>query len=180
MDPEYERKTTLDTLAAAAAQVVPSIKARLIPLEGVSFGFALRGARDNHGVAAVSGGIKTGSGGHPAAGPCAFGTNEPVVRIILTAMKFDPVIRSAALLQFSDRALHIYEDDLFLECILLNPTLKNPGISTMDWSIASCCKEGIPDVIFKRGVSTADSRIILFGESPSDVANNIIICSNRI
>jgi hydroxymethylpyrimidine/phosphomethylpyrimidine kinase len=57
---------------------------------------------------------------------------------------------------------------------------KNKGISSMDWGIASCCKKGIPDVIFRKGASTAESRIILFGEGPADVANNIIICSNRI
>lgn len=180
MDPAHERKAALDTLAAAAAQMVPLLNARLIPSDGISFGFALRGARDNSGVAAVSGGIKTGSGGHPVAGTCAFGTEEPVVRIILTAMKFDPVMRSGALLQFSDRALRIFEDDLFLECTLLGPALKNPGISTLDWGIASCCKEGVPDMIFRKGASAAESRIVLIGEGPTDVANNIIICSNRI
>ena len=54
------------------------------------------------------------------------------------------------------------------------------GISTMDWGIASCCKEGVPDVIFRKGANAAESRIVLLGEGPVDVANNIIICSNRI
>lgn len=180
MDPAHERNTTLATLHAATAHLEQSVHRRLIPPEGISFGFALRGARDNSGVAAVSGGIQTGSGGHPAFTPSAFGTEEPVVRIILTAMKFDPVIRSGALLQFSDRALRIFEDDLFLECALLNAASKDPGISTMDWGIASCCKEGVPDMIFLKGPSAAESRIVLFGEGPADVANNIIICSNRI
>jgi hydroxymethylpyrimidine/phosphomethylpyrimidine kinase len=50
----------------------------------------------------------------------------------------------------------------------------------MDWGIASCCEEGVPDVIFRKGAGAKESRIIMFGESPADVANNIIICSNRI
>ena len=50
----------------------------------------------------------------------------------------------------------------------------------MDWGIASCCKDGVPDVIFSEGTGEKESRIILFGEGPADVANNIIICSNRI
>jgi hydroxymethylpyrimidine/phosphomethylpyrimidine kinase len=180
MDPAYERNTTLSILQAAITQLEQSMNIRLIPPECASFGFALRSARDTGGVAAVDGGIKKGAGGRAAAGPCAFGTDEPVVPTILTAMKFDPVMRSAAILQYSDRALRVFENDLFLECALLDTASKNQGISTMDWGIASCCKKGVPDVIFRKGTRVAESRIVLFGESPTDVANNIIICSNRI
>jgi hydroxymethylpyrimidine/phosphomethylpyrimidine kinase len=181
MDPAHERNTTLAILRAAATPLEQSLNIRLIPAEGISFGFAIRGARDTGGVAVVNGGIKNSTDGRAAAaGPCAFGTDDPVARIILTAMKFDPVMRSAALLQFSDRACAVFKNNLFLECALLDMGLKNQGISTIDWGIASCCKEGIPDVIIKKGTSTKESRIILFGESPADVANNIIICSNRI
>jgi hydroxymethylpyrimidine/phosphomethylpyrimidine kinase len=180
MDPVHERNTTLSALHAAAAQLNLSVNVRLIPLEGISFGFALRGARDSSGVAAMNGGIKSSAGERVIAGPCTFGTNEPVVRIIVTAMKFDPAMRSAAILQYSDRALHIFKNNLFLECALQDAAAGNRGISTMDWGIASCFKGDVPDVIFRKGAAAEESRIILFGESPADVANNIIICSNRI
>jgi hydroxymethylpyrimidine/phosphomethylpyrimidine kinase len=180
MDPAHERNTIISTLQDATARLVASVNVRLIPPEGISFGFALRGARDNGGVGAVSTGIKTGPGGGITAGPCAFGTDEPVVRIILTAMKFDPVMRCAAVLQFSERAESVFENDLFLDCASMDTASKNRGISTMDWDIASCCRESVPDVIFRHGTVSADSRIILFGEGPADVLNNIIICSNRI
>ena len=180
MDPAHERNNTLSTLQAAISQLENSVNNRLFPLEGISFGFALRGARDSGGVAAVNGGIKNGRAGRAAAGPCAFGTDEPVVRIILTIMKFNPVLRSVAILQYSDRALEVLENDLFLECAPLRAESSQNGISTMDWGIASCCKDGVPDVIFSNGASTKESRIILSAEGPADVANNIIICSNRI
>jgi hydroxymethylpyrimidine/phosphomethylpyrimidine kinase len=179
MDPAYERTTALSSLGSAALRLEGSMNVRLIPPSGASFGFALRGARDNSGVAAVAGGIRN-QDGRMIAGPCEFCTDEPVVRIILTAMKFDPIMRSAALLRFSDRALMIFENDLFLECAPLDERSKNPGIRTMDWGIASSCKDGVPDVIFRKGAGTEDTLLILFGESPDDVANNIIICSNRI
>jgi thiamine-phosphate diphosphorylase len=180
MDPANERTGTLSALQAATARLEQSVNVRLIPPEGISFGNALRGARDTSGIAAVNGGIKNSAAGRVAAGPCRFGTDEPVVRIILTAMKFDPLMRSAALLQFSKKALMVLKDDLFLECALLDPVSKNPGIGSMDWGIASCCKDGVPDLIFRKCAGAEESRIILFGESPADVANNIIICSNRI
>ncbi|OPX63885.1 MULTISPECIES: thiamine-phosphate synthase family protein [unclassified Methanoregula] len=179
MDPVQERSNTLAALQAAVTQTEGSASPRLVPPEGISFGYALRGARDAGSVAAAAGGIRKGAGGSAAAS-CSFGTGEPVVPVILTIMKFDPAIRSAAILQYSDRALRVFENDLFLECALLDAASSQKGISTMDWGIASCCKEEIPDVIYRRGTTAADSRIILPGEDPADVLNNIIICSNRI
>jgi len=180
MDPAHERNNTLSTLQVAATRLEQSVDRRLIPPEGISFGFAIRGARDAGGVAAVTGGIQTSAEGAVRAGPCAFGTDEPVVRIILTLMKFNPVMRSAAILQFSERALAVFKNDLFLECASQNAVPANQGISTMDWGIASCCEDGLPDVIVRWGAGAAGSRIIVPGETPADVVNNIIICSNRI
>ena len=180
MEPAVERNNTLSNLQAATTRMEQLLNAQLIPPEGISFGFAIRGARDTGGIAAVNGGIKYSERGSAAAGPCVFGSDERVVRIILTVMKFNPVMRCAAILQFSERALGIFENDLFLECTHLDASPANRGISTMDWGIASCCKDGVPDVIFRQGSSDAESRIVLLGEGPADVANNIIICSNRI
>jgi thiamine-phosphate diphosphorylase len=180
MNPAHERNTSLSTLQAPTTRLEQSVDGRLIPPEGISFGFAIRGARDTGGVAAVAGGIKTSAGGEVHAGPCAFGTDEPVIRVILTVMKFNPAMRSAAILQFSDRALAVFENDLFLECVSQKAVSANQGISTMDWVIASCCEDGLPDVIARQGTGAAGSRLIVLGEMPADVANNIIICSNRI
>lgn len=179
MDPAQERNTTLALLQEATTRLKSLPDNRLIPPDGISFGYALRGARDTNGVAAVIGGIRSDAM-VISTGACAFGTSEPVVPIILTAMKFDPVIRSAALLQYSGRALRVFEDDLFLECCSVTTESKNPGIGTMDWGIASCCKKGVPDIVCRRSARDQESRIILFGESPNVVVNNIIICSNRI
>ncbi len=180
MDPAHERDNTLSALQAATTRLEHSVGEQLIPPEGISFGFAIRGARDTGGVAAVAGGVQTSVGGEIHAGPCSFGTDEPVVRIILTVMKFNPVMRSAAILQFSDRALAVFENDLFLECASQKAVATDPGISTMDWGIASCCEDDVPDVIFRQGDDSTGSRIITLGEKPADVTNNIIICSHRI
>jgi thiamine-phosphate diphosphorylase len=180
MDPVQEREGVLATLQDSVGRLETSLHVQLIPEEGVSFGFALRGARDKSGVAAIPGGIKTDAGKPKSAGPGAFGTEEPAVRIILTMMKFDPSMRSAALIRYTDRTFSILEDDLFLECASLTTGGRDRGISTLDWGIASCCKKGIPDVIHMKNPDKNHSRLIICGEDPADVANNIIICSNRI
>ena len=50
----------------------------------------------------------------------------------------------------------------------------------MDWGIASCCREGVPDVCYDTGSAGKEGIIRLFAEDPVDVTNNIIMISNRI
>jgi thiamine-phosphate diphosphorylase len=180
MDPAHERNGVTKNLGAALITLERSMSIRLIPTEGASFGYAIRGARDNSGVAAVKGGILVTGACPRRSGPCLFGTDEPVIRAILTAMKFDSSVRSACLLQYSDRALTVLKDDLFLECAVSAAVAREGGICTMDWGIASVCKNGVPDVIYEKNTGVNRSRITIFGEDPADVTNNIIICSNRI
>lgn len=177
MDPTSERNAVIAQLESAVAPLAESISPKLIPLEGAQIGYAIRGARDNGGVAAVEGRI-TGAG--KPAGACAFGVDEEIARAILTVMKFDPLRRSAAILRFSDRALDVLDGDLFLECASFDAARAPKGISTMDWGIASCCRDEVPDVIYAKAPLGADAPLIILGEEPVEVANNIIICSNRV
>ena len=179
-NPAQERNDVMDRLAQAVALLEGSLDLRLIPECGVSFGYAIRGARDSGGVAAIQGGIVAGETKPRAAGSCGFGMDDGIARIILTAMKFDPLMRSAASVQFSGRVREVLEDDLFLECIRCDPRQAPAAISTMDWSVASCCRDGVPDAILMPGTAGKVPLILLFGEDPLGIANNIIICSNRI
>jgi hydroxymethylpyrimidine/phosphomethylpyrimidine kinase len=178
-NPAQERGEVLRDLEYAVALLIRSMDARLIPLEGMTIAYAVRGARDPEGVAGVQGRIKNDNGVARLSGSCAFGTDEYSTRIILTAMKFDPVIRSAATIGYS-QAVIIALEDMFLECCTFDTSKEPAGISSMDWGVASCCKDGVPDVIYNTGIKGKPSLIRLFGENPSDVANNIIICSNRV
>ena len=180
MDPVQERSQVLGQLEKAVTLLRQSMNPQLIPPLGAQIGFAIRGARDKDGVAAVVGRISvTGGGVHPG-GPATFGSDEEIARIILTVMKFDPLRRAAALLRFSGRALEVLDKDLFLDCVPCDTAMVPLGISTMDWGIAACCRLDVPDVIYLSGARDAGTAIILLGEDPVDVANNIIICSNRL
>jgi len=178
-DPTRERSDALETLKEGVGLLIRSLDVRLIPLHGARLGYAIHGARDKNGVAAVEGGIIIEHEKPHAAGSCDFGVDEDIARIILTAMRFDPTIRSAATLRCVRNMQQVIES-LLLECSSSEPTKKPPGISTMDWGVASCCKEGVPDVCYQRGGQGNESGILLFGEDPVDVANNIIMISNRI
>ncbi len=178
-DPSWERSDVLEKLTAAAALLERSMDIRLIPKKGSRLAYAINGARDKNGVAAVQGGIIQEHGKPHAAGPCAFGADEDIARIVLTVMKFDPHMRCVATLRFSRNILLVIES-LLLECTSFDPVSEPPGISTMDWGVASCCKQGVPDVCYDTGGKGKEAIIRLFGEDPIDVSNNIIMISNRI
>jgi thiamine-phosphate diphosphorylase len=178
-DPGWERSDVLEKLTAAAALLERSMDIRLIPKNGARLAYAIQGARDKNGVAEVKGGIIQEHGKPHSAGSCAFGADEDVARVVLTVMKFDPNMRCVAALRFSRNILMVLEG-LLLECNSFDPASEPPGISTMDWGVASCCKEGVPDVCYDYGGRGKEAIIRFFGEDPIDVTNNIIMISNRI
>jgi hydroxymethylpyrimidine/phosphomethylpyrimidine kinase len=178
-DPARERGDLQKKLAEAVGLLTQSLDVRLIPPKGVQLGYSLRGARDKNGVAAVNGGIVAEHDRAHAAGTCGFGVDEDIARIILTAMRFDPDIRCAATLLGSTTLLNVIEN-LLLECRSFELANSPPGINTMDWGVASCCRDGVPDVCYPQLESGNESTFLFFGEDPIDVTNNIIMISNRI
>jgi hydroxymethylpyrimidine/phosphomethylpyrimidine kinase len=178
-DPARERGDLLETLTKAVGLLIQSLDIRLIPPKGAQLGYSVRGARDKNGVAAVNGGIVTEHDRAHAAGTCGFGVDEDIARIILTAMRFDPDIRCAATLRGSTTLLRVI-DNLLLECRSYDVANSPPGISTMDWGVVSCCKDGVPDVCYPQSARENESTFLFFGEDPIDVTNNIIMISNRI
>ena len=62
----------------------------------------------------------------------------------------------------------------------LIPRTEPPGVQTMDWGVASCCREGVPDAIYDRGAVGKEPMIRVLAEDPVMVAHNILKLSNRI
>jgi thiamine-phosphate diphosphorylase len=151
----------------------------MIPEAGSNIGYGRKGARDSRDVAAVGGGIRRHGHGIQPDSPVAFGADEAIARIILTAMRFDPLIRSAAVIRYDPGIVRICED-LFFEICPFERGQEPPGIRTMEWGVASCCRDGIPDVIYDRGAVGKEALIRFLGENPLVVANNIIKVSARI
>jgi hydroxymethylpyrimidine/phosphomethylpyrimidine kinase len=177
--PEQERSGILARLDSAVCQIQGSGNPGILSGGTLSIGYAIRGARDLTGIAAIPGGISFKNEKFTPEDQGTFGSDEYIARIILTAMKFDHVVRCAATILFSEEILNALED-MFLECCSFDRSKQPTGTSSMDWGIASCCRDGVPDVIFNRGMNQESGIIHFFGEDPVAVANNIIICSNRI
>ncbi len=110
-----------------------------------------------------------------AAGPCAFGADEDSARIILTAMKFDPLMRSAATLRFSRKVLIMSWRACSLNAVRLILHQEPPGISTMDWGVASCCNDGVPDVCYDTA-AREKKRLSIFLARIQSSLQTILLC----
>lgn len=174
-----ERKIVLHRLGEAVSLLITGIHPCLIPEVGSNIVYAVKGARDPGDVAAVAGRIVNLQGKPHPVGAVAFGASNHVARVVLTAMKCDPAIRSAANVRYHPAVIRIIED-LFFDICSFDRAKEPPGIATMDWGVAFCCKGGVPDIIYDRGAVGKEAMIRFLGENPSDVANNIIKVSTRI
>ena len=103
----------------------------IIPRDDLAIACTTVNAVDHKGVAIARG---TSIG---------FGVDEPIVRTLLTIRRFDPSIRSAACIRYEDDILQTTIETL-RDVETYEPEKYPPGISTMDWGIASVCRKGVP------------------------------------
>lgn len=179
--PEQERNDVIARLADAVARLGQSMNPILLPEGGGNIAFALSGARSVQDIASVTGGLcQEGTSVLPS-GSIAFGAGGRIARALLTARKFDPAVRSAACIRYSD-AIYAILSSMFIECVVADPQKKCPDndAGLLDWTIAACCSDGVPDVVGIHGPAPSEQIIWLFGEDPALLASNIIILSNRI
>ncbi|MDD1671504.1 MAG: phosphomethylpyrimidine kinase [Methanomicrobiales archaeon] len=174
-----EHAVVLQQLEQAVASLGDYMDPFLIPEVGMNLVFAVAKAKEVQDVAGIAGRIVRLKGKVHPVGPVEFGASDHMARAVLTAMQFDPTIRSAANIRFSDTIVGILDELLFDICEF-DRAREPPGIKTMDWGVATCCKEGVPDVIYDRGARGKEAMIRVFGEDPAIVTQKIIKVSVRI
>ena len=139
----------------------------IIPKGGITLAYAQEDALDQKKVA-VS---------HD--GSVGFGIDEPVVRVIITARRFNPDIRAVGCIRLNEDIAETVREVL-LDVEEYDAEKFPKGISTMEWGVAFLCKEGVPAAICAENEPTYGGCIYIFGEMPDDVANRILIISERL
>ncbi|WP_319580889.1 thiamine-phosphate synthase family protein [uncultured Methanospirillum sp.] len=139
------------------------------PARGISMAYARQGARTTGDTAAIS------------EGTVIIAADLPVCRMTLTAIRFDPAIRCAAVLPYDPQIITAAEA-MLMEVTTFNRAQEPPGDPTHDWGVAFCCEksEGVPDVIYDLGYAEKDPLIRIFGENPTRVLANINRILSRI
>jgi hydroxymethylpyrimidine/phosphomethylpyrimidine kinase len=149
-------------------------------LGGIRIGFCREGPLQGTDVAAGSI-TPNRDQGVPAGGqqPPAFGSDMEISRVLITIARFDRQIRAVGVVAFSQDLLESCEGLLY-ETAGFDSGHTPPGISTMDWGVASCCKDGVPDVIYDRGTHDMSGSLRFLGEEPGEVATKILKAIARI
>ena len=177
--PGEERQEVVAALGQAVLRLEEAMAGTLVAPGGSNIAYAIRGARTSGDVAAVAGGLHEEGGRVRPAGAVGFGADDAIAATLLTAMKFDPGVRCAARIRFSDEILGILRD-MFIECATAGPAGRRENDRLFDFSVASCCTDGVPDVVVSGRDPRAPPVVWLFCEEPARCASNIIILSNRI
>ncbi len=176
---EDEQAEIIDRLRYAVSVIAGSVNAGLVPVFGMNIGYARESARTPSDVAGVRGGIVALDGRPHPVGEIAFGATDYIAGIVLTAMRFDRSVRSAANFRYSPGIVPILED-LFLDVCSFDRRNEPPGISTINWGVASCCKNGVPEVIFDTGAADKEPMVRILDQEPIEVAKKILKVSMRI
>lgn len=161
-----DQSDILRSLQKAHGKVL-NLQRYLVPRNGITLAYAFKNPLTTKDVAVAH---ETSTG---------FGVDEPIVRMLLTVARFDPDMRAAGFIRYTDEIAEVTEEVL-RDVTYLDPSRFPPGISTMDWGIASCLKEGTPLAIISENNRNEEPVIRILGTTPDEVANRILIISERL
>ncbi|MDE4907259.1 phosphomethylpyrimidine kinase [Methanogenium marinum] len=162
------REDVAQALQEAAAIIAAEADPRLVPEGGIRMGYALHGATTPNDVCAVD-----NTSAH-----VRFGTDAGVARLLLTIIRHEGCLRSAAAVRCTTEILRCITDDLALDGAPYPDA--PPGTGTMDWGVESCCRDGVPDAIYGQKTDKKDLILWIIAENPANIARNIIMLSGCI
>ena len=170
----------LQALTEAVRQLIESEAGDLAPEVQVNLGFSLVDPTGPGDVAAFPTRIvRMGKNLLAPTGP-AFGGSKHVAKIILTAQKTDPAIRSVMNIRFASRfidraralGLSVEEFDRREE----PREVKEKEGSSLEWGTAQAVARAgrVPDIIFDRGDMGKEPMIRILGRDPREVVETAL------
>ncbi len=146
-------------------------------------------ARDLNDVAAIPGRIVRYMGKAKPSGPPTFGVSSHVASYILTAMKYDPEVRSAMNIKYDDRIIEAAKE---LGYVISSydrrqepPEVKAREGASIPWGgteqAIKSVGGGVPDIIYHLGDwGGKEPEIVVLGKSPVEVVSKLLAVLRRI
>lgn len=158
-------------LKTAVEHLVAVLPPWFIPEVGMNFAYALPNATTRDQVCAVDGRINKYRGRPYLCGTLDFGVSKHVASIVLAAMSFDPTIRSAVNLRYSQKTVDLCKAIGFAVGTFDRKDEPAAATSTMEWGTkhAISILSRVPDVIYDTGDVGKEPMIRLLGKNPEDV-----------
>ena len=161
-----EQSRILHELQQADGRLKKAIR-YITPKSGITLAYAKEDAKDPRDIA-VS-----------CSGSIGFGVDESVSRVLITVRRYNPDICAVGCIRLNDDIAETVRE-LFIDVEEYDVTKFPKGISTMEWGVSFLCKTGVPMAICAKNEPKEGGCIYIFGETPDDVANRILIISERL
>ncbi len=170
LEREAEKYEVMVRLRRAIKDLLTVLPSSWIPEVGINFAFALPCASGLAEVCAMEGRIINVSGCPRQTGDVAYGASQHVATVILTAMQFDPQIRSVLNVRYNEENVKCFES-AGLVASSFERAKEPKAMSTMEWgTLEAIRKMGIvPDIVFDKGGVGKEPMIRILGRSPEDV-----------
>lgn len=159
---------------------------RLTPEVGMNLAEATPYAEDIFDVAAILGRLRATGKGLAAALSLDFGASSHLARYILTATKYDPNIRAAINIRFSEKFIEVLESmgltvSYYDRREEPEEVKKKEGM-TIPWGVEQAVKRigRLPRVIYHRGDWGKEPMIVILGENAEEVARIVLELAEKI
>jgi len=170
-----ERFSVWLELTTAIDKILTLLPSWYLPEVGMNFVYALPNATTRDMVCAVDGRITKHNERPFLCGTVDFGVSKHVASIVLAAMSFNPEMRSAVNIRYSQKTMDLCNTIGFrigtFDRINEPPTAS----STMEWGTTHAINTlgHIPDIIYDTGGVGKEPMIRILGKNPDDVIEKI-------
>ncbi|HJJ46729.1 MAG TPA: hypothetical protein O0X32_00510 [Methanocorpusculum sp.] len=161
-----EQSRVLHELQQADGRVKKAIR-YITPKNGIILACAKTDAKDQTGIAVSCN------------GSIGFGVDETVSRVLITVRRFNQDICAVGCICLNDVIAETVKE-IFIDVGEYDVEKFPKGISTMEWGVSFLCKTGVPMAICAKNELKEGGYIYIFGETPNDVVNRILIISERL
>ncbi|MGB9939145.1 bifunctional hydroxymethylpyrimidine kinase/phosphomethylpyrimidine kinase [Methanosarcina sp.] len=179
---EKERYLTLKKLKKAVLILENSPDfPKLIPEVGCNIGMAIPEADSYEDVAAVEGRIVKYRGRAVPVGCVDFGASRHVAGVILSSLRYNPEIRAAINVKYSEEALAACRE-MKLGISSFDRAAEPENASTMDWGTTEAIKKygRVPKVIYDKGGPGKEPMIRILGSGAIEVAKLAVELAEKI
>ncbi|MBN1574339.1 MAG: bifunctional hydroxymethylpyrimidine kinase/phosphomethylpyrimidine kinase [Deltaproteobacteria bacterium] len=177
---DSERYGVIEELKRGAGTLVQKNIAPLIPEVQSNLGYALPYAVKHDHVAAFPARIIKAGGGVLVPVSPEFGASIHIANIILTAMRYDPGLRSAMNIRFGEDLIKKANDRGLAVASFSRADepedVKDAEGSSLAWGVSKVLSEtgGTPDLIYDRGDVGKEPMIRVLGKNPGDVVGKVL------
>ena len=152
-----------------------------IPEVGMNIGYALSNAKIADDICAIKGRIVKTNDKPLLNGSLSFGSSKHIASIILTAMKFDPSLRCAMNIKYSEESVDLCKKvGLLIGLFDRNDEPENIK-SSMEWGTFEVLKKCklTPDIVYDIGGHGKEPMIRILGKNPKDVVDKLCLLARE-